>query len=149
MKTASRILYVVATVFAAINVLIYIGLCVFCIINVNNTELVNFLSSRIIETFEIEEQYQHYVYEAITRSFISNGISYAFAAIPNVVAIPVFLSARKKLEDIPDTPIGPFVASVVFGILTTKVGIAAGALAIVARAIAIKHKKNSKVVDEQ
>ena len=149
MKTASRILYVFAVIFAALSAVLLIAMCVVSIVNANNTELINWISNHIIQSFEIEEQYQHYVTEAVTRAFVTNGISYAFSAIPCVVAIPVFLSARKALEDITNAPIGKFVASIVFGVLTTKFGVAAGALAIVARAVAIKHQKKSKVVDEQ
>ncbi len=149
MKTASRILYVVSVIFAAINVVLLVGLCVFCIVNANNTDLINWIGKHIIEAFQIEEQYQQYVYSTLTGSFIAYGVSFAISAIPSVIAIPVFLNARKGLDDITNTSIATFVASIIFGVLSTDFGIAAGVLAIVERARENRHKRNSKVVSEQ
>ena len=144
MKIASKILYIVAVIFAAISAIVLIGLAVFCIVNVNNSEIIDMIANKIIELGQIEEEYQHYVFETMNTTILLNGICFAIAAIPCVIAIPIFLSAKKELEDINNSSTNKFIASIIFGVLSTNTGIAAGVLALLARHFAIRNNSRNR-----
>ena len=140
MKVASRILYIVASVITAVTALMFIGLCVTFIVLANNTDLinqiVNFFNTQVIP----ENEYFKMTYEIVVRVFISNGVGYGITAIICVIAIPIFLSANKKLDDLVNTETTPFIWAIIFGLFATSLAVAASVLALIARSIAIKRK---------
>ena len=148
MKQASKILYITAIIFSIVEVVLLIGSAIFFLIAVNVPALFNFFSHRFEWITYIDSWFEDKV-SLFTRIYlISQGITYAFSAIPYVIAIPLYNTAKNKLEDLENSNIGTFIVTIVFGVLTSKFGIAAGVLGVIARSFAIRNKKRN-IVSEQ
>lgn len=148
MKQASKILYIVAIIFSILEVVLLVGSSIFYLVALSVPELFNFFVDKLSYLANIHPWFEDKIVMFTRIILISQGISYAFSAIPYVIAIPLYNTAKNKLEDLENSNIGTFIVTIVFGVLTSKFGIAAGALAVVARAFAIRNKKR-KVVSEQ
>ena len=123
MRQASRVLYVLAAVFAGLEILVSFALSIFSFVVLVYQEL--------LEAFLESIQYNG---DTIFFYILIVYIGFVFATVANlsIVAIPIFINARKQL-DVPHPSKGLFITSIIFGCFTNYFGITAGILSLVYR----------------